>query len=63
MKEKGLLISLDTIAIVLSFILIVVSLYLIEYGINNTIKNLFIGIYAISALSLYNSIIGIIEKR
>ena len=34
MKEKGILIGLDTIAIILSFLLIMFSLYISEYGIN-----------------------------
>ena len=63
MKEKGLLIGLDTISILLSFVLIMFSLYIMEYGINNSIKFLFVGIFVISAILLYNSIMEIIEKR
>ena len=63
MKEKGLLIGLDTISILLSFVLIMFSLYIMEYGINNGIKFLFVGIFVISAILLYNSIMEIIEKR
>ena len=63
MKEKSIFIGLDAIAIVLSFILILFSLYIIDYGINNSIKYLFMVIFIISTISLYNSLMEIIEKR
>lgn len=63
MKEKRLLISLDSLSILLAFILIMFSLYIMEYSINNNIRYLFIGVFIISAILLYNSIMEIIEKR
>lgn len=63
MKGRAIFIGLDAIAIILSFILIMFSLYIVEYGINNNIKYLFMIIFVISVILLYNSLMEIIEKR
>lgn len=56
LRQKGILIGLDTAAIILSIIEMIFSLLIITYTTNQNIKSAFIVIGIISAISLYRSI-------
>ena len=63
MKDKIILIGLDTISILLAIMILLCSLYITTYTFDGSIRYMFMGISIISAISLYNSIMEIFDEK
>lgn len=61
MKQKYILIGLDTASILLSLSLLILSLIIFTYSFNENVKTVFLGIGGISSILLYSSIMNIIN--